>query len=190
MAASGDERDMFRYGHRLYAANDAWMEWAASRARRRNMGAGFAWNQVLIIGDYGVGKTTLGIYAALKEFLRGHPVFSNASALFGWRLPGERMYTALGRVPKHSFLLIDEGSAHLSSKMGGGVAVSTFSDMSLNTRKQNAFVIYMSAQDWEIATSIRHNCKEVWMRGQQGRRAQRRPPGRPFQLPPRMARLG
>ena len=35
--------------------------------------------------------------------------------------------------------------------------------MNLNIRKQNCVVIYMSAQDWQIASTIRVDCKEVWM---------------------------
>ena len=87
-------------------------------------------------GEYGAGKTTLGIKAALADFRRGHCVFSNAACLIGWRLDYEEMYTALGLMPKHSSLLIDESSAALSSKMGGGVAVSSFAEMNLNSRKQ------------------------------------------------------
>ena len=42
------------------------------------------------------------------------------------------------------------------------MSVSTFSEMNLNTRKQNCIVIYMTAHDWEMAASIRQHCKEVW----------------------------
>ena len=72
------------------------------------------------------------------------------------------MYTAMAFMPKFSVLLIDEGSAHLSSRVGHGVAVSTFSEMNLNTRKKGCYVIYMTAHDWEMAASIRNHCKEVW----------------------------
>ena len=64
------------------------------------------------------------------------------------------MYTAL---------LFDESSAHLSSRVGHGVAVSSFAESNLNTRKKNCIMVYMSAHDWEIAPAIRRNCKEVWM---------------------------
>ena len=60
------------------------------------------------------------------------------------------MYTAMGFMPKNSVLLIDESSAALASRVGHGVAVSSFNEMNLNTRKQNSIVIYMSAMDWEI----------------------------------------
>ena len=67
-------------------------------------------------------------------------MFSNASCLFGWHLEHEQMYTAMGFMPKNSLLLIDEGSAHLSSRLGSGVAITSFSEMKLNSRKANAQV--------------------------------------------------
>ena len=73
------------------------------------------------------------------------------------------MYTALLFVPKNSVLLFDESSAHLSSRVGHGVAVSSFAESNLNTRKKNCIMVYMSAHDWEIAPAIRRNCREVWM---------------------------
>ena len=163
MRAAGDPRDWFRYGHRESAAGLTWKEFADARNKRRNYSAGYTWNQILILGDYGSGKTTLGIYHALKAFRRGHPVFSNASCLFGWHLEHEEMYTAMGFMPANAILLIDEGSAALASRVGHGVAVSSFNEMNLNSRKRNCQVVYMSAQDWEIASSVRRNCKEVWM---------------------------
>ena len=163
MAASGDPRDWFRYRHRERAAIQAWAEFADARRRRRKFSAGFEWNQILILGDYGSGKTTLGIHMARKWFGLGHPTFSNSSTLFGWHLENEEMYTAMGFMPANSCLLIDESSAALSSRVAHGVAIASFNEMNLNTRKKNCVVAYMSAQDWEIAPSIRRNCKEVWM---------------------------
>ena len=162
MKAAGDSRDWFRYGHRLQAGEMAWAEFIDAR-RRRDFRAGFDWNQILILGDFGSGKTSLGIHLARHWFGLGHAVFSNASCLFGWHLEHEEMYTAMGFMPKNSILLIDESSAHLASRVGHGVAISSFSEMNLNTRKQNTVVVYMSAKDWEIAPSIRRSCKEVWM---------------------------
>ena len=98
---------------------------------------------------------------ARRYFGLGHPVFSNSSCLFGWHLEHEEMYTAMGFMPKNSVLLIDESSAAPASRVGHGVAVSSFSEMNLNTRKQNSIVVCMSAQDWEIAPSIRRSCSRV-----------------------------
>ena len=164
MAASGDPRDWFRYGHRLKAYEQAWMEFADARRRRKDFTSGFSWNQMLVLGDYGTGKTTLAIHLARHFFGLGHAVFSNASCLFGWHLEREEMYTAMGQMPKNSVLLIDKSPATLTSRIGHGVAVGSFSEMNLrNTRKQNCIVVYVSDQDWEIAPAIRRNCREVWM---------------------------
>ena len=79
MEAAGDPRDWFRYQHRLLAVEMAWAEFIDARVRRRDFSAGFEWNQILILGDYGVGKTSLGVKIARYYFGLGHPVFSNAS---------------------------------------------------------------------------------------------------------------
>ena len=163
MRAGGDPRDWFRYMHRLRACERAWAEFVDARERRTRFDSNFDWNQILILGDYGAGKTTLATKMALEWFRLGHAVFSNASCLFGWHLEHEDMYTAMGFMPANSVLLIDESSAALASRVGHGVSVSTFNEMNLNTRKRNSIVVYMSAQDWEIAGSIRRNCREVWM---------------------------
>ena len=164
MKASGDRRDWFRFHHRRVAAERAWDDFSSARTRRENdVKAGFDWNQILVLGDYGAKKTTAAIHLARHYFGQGHAVFSNASCLFGWRLEREQMYTAIGFMPKNSVLLIDESSAALSSRVGHGIAVSSFGEMNLNVRKQNCIVLYVSAQDWQIAPTIRRDCKEVWM---------------------------
>ena len=164
MKASGDQRDWFRYHHRIVAAERAWDDFSSARKRREdNVKSGFDWNQILVLGDYGAKKTTAAIHLARHYFGQGHAVFSNASCLFGWRLEREQMYTAIGFMPKNSVLLIDESSAALSSRVGHGIAVSSFGEMNLNVRKQNCIVMYVSAQDWQIAPTIRRDCKEVWM---------------------------
>ena len=163
MAATGDERDWFRYGHRLAAYRRAVGAFVTARRARRKLVSNFEWNQVLIIGEYGASKSTLQIKAALDKMWLGHATFFNASFLCGWYLQEEEMYTALSRLPKASVMGIDETSAHLSGIVAHSVAVTAYSDNNLNTRKQNGMVIYSSAHDWEIAPSIRAACKEVWM---------------------------
>ena len=163
MRAAGDSRDWFRYMHRLAAYRTAWAEFASARKSRRDFRVGYNWNQILVLGEYGSGKTTLAVHFARHFFGLGHPVFSNAATLFGWRLELEEMYTAMGFMPKHSVMIIDEASAALSSRMGPHVAVSAFADHNLNIRKKNIKVVYCSAQDYNIASSVRVDCKEVWM---------------------------
>ena len=64
MRASGDQRDWFRYGHRLQAHTRATQEFITGRRVRRDMSADFNWNQILVLGDYGAGKTTTAIKMA------------------------------------------------------------------------------------------------------------------------------
>ena len=162
MRACGDPRDWFRFWWRYNAYCEAWANFLDARRRRRNLFSGFDWNQVLIIGPFGAKKSTLMVYKAKLANDVGHAAFSNASLLFGWGLGHVEMYTAMGFMPKCSVLPIDESAASLSSRLGHGVAISTFIEMSLNTRKKNAQVALCGARDWDVAASVRRGCKEVW----------------------------
>ena len=84
MASAGDPRDWFRYGHRLKAAEKAWAEWADARNRRRDFTSGYTWNQILILGDYGSGKTTLGTGAGFLYLAVVVDVFSRR--VVGWAM--------------------------------------------------------------------------------------------------------
>ena len=161
-AACGDGRDWFRFGHRLQAHRDAWHRFRQARKRRRNYFSGFKFSQVLIIGDLGAKKSTLADWEAYKWFQRGHPVFSNGPTLFGWRLEGEDIFTALARVPKNSVVIIDEGHAALQGRLVNSTAVSTFVTLTANARKRNCKTLIMSALDRDVARKIREMCSEVW----------------------------
>ena len=162
-AACGDPRDWFKFGHRELAAEIAWAEFADAQARRKSLFPGFSWNQVLIIGEFGAGKTALATFIARHFFGLGHPVFSNAGLLFGWRVSRTGIYTMLSRSPRCAVIVVDESSAALSSRMSAGVSVDSFVQNNLNVRKLNILIIYVSAQDTEISASIRRDCREVWM---------------------------
>ena len=71
MKASGDQRDWFRYMHRLQAHTRATQEFITGRRVRRDMSSNFTWNQILVLGDYGAGKTTTAIKIAYL-FYRGN----------------------------------------------------------------------------------------------------------------------
>ena len=112
----------------------------------------FKHNQILVIGEYGQGKTTLCVHHALhRAFWWGHPVFSNAAALFGRRISPEELYTCIVDMPRDGVLFIDEASAAAESGMGGGVAIAALSSSLLNNPKQNVQVLYATAQDHQIA---------------------------------------
>ena len=112
----------------------------------------FKHNQILVIGEYGQGKTTLCVHHALhKAYWWGHPVFSNAAALFSRRISPEELYTCIVDMPRDGVLFIDEAFAAAESGMGGRVAIAAFSSSLLNNRKQNCQVPYATAQDHQIA---------------------------------------
>ena len=55
-----------------------------------------------------------------SAFWWGHPVFSNAAALFGHRISPEELYTCIVDMPRDGVLFIDEASAAaVGSGMGG-----------------------------------------------------------------------
>ena len=83
--------------------------------------------------------------AALSYFRKGRAVFSNAACLSGWRLDYEEMDSALGLMPEHAVLPIDESSAALSSRMGAGVAASSCGEMTSTTSSGTAKVFSLSA---------------------------------------------
>ena len=163
MAAGGHPKEWFRYWHRMNAVEESWAEFIDARQRRRNMSAGFEWNQVLIIGQFGAKKSTLAMLIGRHYFGLGHPFFANATSLIGWRVQGSKIYTVMGFMPMNAILFADETSAVLSRRLGHGVAVSSFLEMGLNIRKLNIFAMFASAQPHLISGAIRNDCREVWL---------------------------
>ena len=152
MAACGNPKDWFKYGHRAQVHQFYNWMWADAYVNRRDRHLTFKHNQILVIGEYGQGKTTRCVHHALhKAFWWGHPVFSNAAALFGRRISPEELYTCIVDMPRDGVLFIDEASAAAESGMGGGVAIAALSSSLLNSRKQNCQVLYATAQDHQIA---------------------------------------
>ena len=73
MMASGDPRDWFRYRHREQAYEEAWLEFADARNRRKDFMADFSWNQILVLGDYGSPTSTqrIGVVDEVAARQRG-----------------------------------------------------------------------------------------------------------------------
>ena len=163
MAACGDPRDWFRFHWRREAWLRHWLMFFDAYDRRRNILADFTFGHTLILGPYGAGKTTLGLDVSLPDFDMGHPLFSNAAYLIGWELPYEKLYTAIGVLPKASILMIDEASASFNSRLSVGVGISTMAESILNTRKQLVRTYQMTAQDRMVAPVIRYEVDNVWM---------------------------
>ena len=162
--ASGHPRDYFRYGHRQLAQIDFWMRLFQARERRsaKSYFDDFSWNQIMIFGEYGGGKTTIANMIGARFGQEGHAVFSNTSTLIGWHLEGVQMFTAIPLMPYCSVMIIDEGSAWLAARSSATVAVGAFIITSLNIRKKNIFLIIVSAQDRNVAPGVRDYCKEAW----------------------------
>ena len=164
MAACGHPTDWFNMKQRMYSHRLAWHAFHRSRSRRRSRSYfnDFKWNQMLVFGEYGVGKTTAAHIHALDLFWKGHPVFSNGPTLFGWRLEGNALFTSMGRLPYNAVLLIDEGHAALAGRLSMSTAVGTFMVLSANIRKLNCQMIIMSAQDRNVSRQAREMCVEAW----------------------------
>ena len=162
--ASGHVKDYFRFGHRWQAQDEWWLKLFQARAERplETYHKDFSWNQILIFGEYGGGKTTLANKVAYVFGELGHAVFSNTSTLIGWHLEGIQMFTSIPLMPYASVLIIDEGSAWLSSRASGTVAVGAFIIASLNIRKKNILMIIVSAQDHNVTPGVRDYCVEAW----------------------------
>ena len=163
-SACGHPLDWFATEDRMEAHQKAWQMFWASRERRTLKGLmkDHSWNQVLIAGEYGSGKTGAAATHALRRFRQGHPVFSNCGLLFGWRLEGNQLFTAMGRLPYSATLLIDEGHAALAGRLAMSTAVGTFQILSANIRKLGIEMIIMSAQDRGVSRQTREMCAEVW----------------------------
>ena len=157
-----DPREWFRYHWKLEVLETIWKEFYKARAFRRKLTAGFEWNQIMILGKFGLGKSVIASYIMNQDMRDGHPAFTNASYLPGWRMALEEMYTAMPRVPLASTLLYDEVSGTHNRYMTAGVAVSTASSMNLNTRKRLAKAIYTTAHHKDVSYGILEECQEVW----------------------------
>ena len=67
------------------------------------------WAQINVLsGGRGDGKTLVAIFIAALFFARGHYVFSNIGARFGYVLEGASIY-GIARLPPNSIILLDEG---------------------------------------------------------------------------------
>ena len=160
--ASGNQRDWFGFYHRLAAHVDGWRRFWQTRRRRTSYHQGFHWNQILVIGDYGLGKTTGAMWAAYPFWEDGHAIFHNGPYSIGWLLQDEQLFTAMAVMPDNAVLIVDEGQSWLTGRLANSTAVDTFLKMSANIRKKNCWLIIMSAQSQGVDRRIRGLCKEVW----------------------------
>ena len=162
-SACGDGRDWFRYWHRLEKHREIWRlyDWHHKTLHTTDYYRGFEWNQRLIIGEYGVGKTTLAIARGLDRLQRGFPFFENGPGLVGWHLQGDEIFTAMGRIPPCSVLLFDEAHTALPGRLGGSTAVAACQALGANIRKVNCQWDIATAQHETVHHAIKGDCVEV-----------------------------
>ena len=120
------------------------------------------WDQPLIIGEYGSGKTTLAMKAALSYFRKGRAVFSNAACLSGWWLDYEEMDGPSASCPSMRSCRSTKAAPPCRPGWVPAWPRRRWGD-DLNSRKRNAKVFTMSAQDWEVAPAIQRERRQVGM---------------------------
>ena len=161
--ACGDGRDWFRYWHRQNLQNKFWARYDQQAAKHKDADytKNFEWNQRLIIGIYGAGKTVMGVLDGLYRINDGFPYFDNGAGLVGWTLRGVEIFTAMARIPKGSQLLFDEAHTTMPGKLGGATAVMVCESLGANIRKNNIKWDIVSAHHDAVHPAIRRRCQEV-----------------------------
>ena len=161
--ACGDGRDWFRYWHRQKVQWAFWESYDRNRLGKTNDDyyKGFEWNQRLIIGIYGTGKTVMAVTGGLFRLADGFPYFDNGPGLVGWGLEGDEIFTAMAHIPPCSVLLFDEAHTSLPGRLGGSTAVAVCQALGANIRKINCQWDIVSAQHNTVHPSIRRDCVEV-----------------------------
>lgn len=120
------------------------------------------WSQInLVSGLRGKGKSLLAIYIALMFYMRGHLVFSNIGARFGYLLVGPSIY-GIARLPQHAVVVLDEGHiifnkwTQMTSRQRagtGGIA---------NLRKRMISVIMPTSQEYNMGMDVMSELGYVW----------------------------
>ena len=162
-AACGDGRDWFRYWHRRHLHEQMWAHYDAKAARnkRDDWYKGFDWNETLITGIYGAGKTTVSVLKGLQRMSQGFPFFHNGPSLTGWVVEGDSIFTVMGSLPPCSRLLLDEAHTAVPSASATSIAVRAFVMLGANIRKDNCQLDVVSAQWRGIHPTIRTDVVEV-----------------------------
>ena len=146
-AACGDGRDYFRYWHRILRHLEAWDGFWTARERRSEQWYydHCDWNQRLIMGIWGGGKSTIMFCHALGRFKKhGIPAFHNGGPLFGWFMEGDEIFTAMGAIPPCSTLNTDEAHMVAARRLGAMTSVGVMKDLGANIRRKVC--------EWDLAT--------------------------------------
>ena len=165
-AACGDGRDWFRYWHRALRFQETWGEdgvFERARAVRSDDDyyRDFDWDQRLLIGPYGSGKSTITVADSLPLAHEGIPTFHNGPLLGGWLVAGDAMFTVFAVIPPCSKLIFDEAHTALPGRLAGSTAVSACKGLAANIRKVNCRWDLVSAQWKDVRPLILEDCVEV-----------------------------
>ena len=145
--ACGDGRDYFKYWHRILRHQEAWDGFYAAQERYSEQWRydHCDWNQRIITGIWGGGKSTIMYCHALGRFKRyGIPLFHNGGPLFGWFLEGDMIFTAMGAIPPISTLDTDEAHMVAARRLGAMTSVGVMKDLGANIRRKLC--------EWDLAT--------------------------------------
>ena len=157
--AGGDYRDWFSVDMRINAhlrARGLFM--LARRRRKRFNTGGWDFGQTLIVGRMGAKKSVLAAYLAYYWYVRGHPVFSNGSLLFGRRVEGAELYDVVSRIPHDSLIFVDEAHGTFESAASTTTGVRAWEIQAAGLRKLNCKIFMASAMAKMIAPAIRQEC--------------------------------
>ena len=165
-AQNGYGRDWFRFWHRLLRFREVWGEGGAFDRVRRSMTAedyfkSFHWNQRLLFGAYGNGKSTKWCSHALHYGQKGIPAFHNGPLLGGWLVEGDEIFTLMQEMPKCSLLGHDEAHGTAPGRLSASTAVSTLRGLGANIRKLNVDWTLIGAQWKDVHPLILEECYEA-----------------------------
>lgn len=163
IAACGDERDWFSaderwYAHRLREAKHD----LAVRRKWKLSSNGWDFGQVLVVGRMGAKKSVFVDWIAGYWYELGHPVFANASLLFGRRIDGAETYDLVAHIPKYSVVFIDEAHGVFESPAAMTLGLRTFRILLAGLRKKFCLVILASAMARLIAEGIRSESSKLY----------------------------
>ena len=161
--ACGDGRDWFRFWHRIEKHRELWAKYDYWSARRTSDDyyRDFEWNQRLIMGPYGAGKTTTGVLTGIARLQDGFPFFHNGPSLVGWVLEGDEIFTTMAVQPPCSYLLLDEANTTIPGRLVGATGVAMMRELAANIRKINCQWDIVAAQWYSIHPAARLECFQV-----------------------------
>ena len=165
-AKNGYGRDWFRYWHRYNRWEEVWGEGGVYERARAKMKPDdyfrvFDWNQRLLFGDYGAGKSTRFVALANHWAQHGIPTFHNGLYLGGRVVEGDEIFTLMQYMPKCSVLGHDEAHGTAPGRLAASTAVATLRGLGANIRKLNVDWSLIGAQYKDVHPMVLEECVEA-----------------------------